>query len=115
MRIQNKAVQGWVSRVLPSIWNVVCGLMSRNRRIYFGATSDPEARAIAHSKTGKGWSKMVLLFKTSSLQGAVDMESLLIKKARGSNFRLEPDNIGDGGEGLVAGMDEYWVYALVKE
>lgn len=114
MRIEDRSIMGWVNKVLPEVWQRVCGFLSGSGRIYFGATSDYRYRADRHVEEDDGWSKMVLLFRTSSVVAAAQMERELIRKSRESNFRLDPENIGSGGEGLREGYVTYWVYALIE-
>jgi len=113
VNIDDRSVSGWASQVAPQAWMVVCAVMSSYDRIYVGATSAPERRLARHDAGPARWSKMVLLFKTSSLAAAASVEKTLIAKARASNFRLDPDNVAPGGEGLPLGKPTYWVYALV--
>jgi hypothetical protein len=88
------------------------GYLRNYDRIYIGAATNPEARwRLGHSK--RGFRKMVLLFCCMKAGSCHSMEKELIRYARGTRFRVRPENVLCGGESIRHGHKEYWVYVAV--
>lgn len=75
---------------------------------YLGSTCDPERRLTEHMKKTPGVS-MNILYHTTSVQKAADMESRLLSK-----FRITR-NTSLHSHGLLWGKPSYFVYMLVEK
>ena len=112
MRIEDKAIRGNLYAVLPTLKQSLNGYLSQYDRVYIGATTNVDVRAASHSKDS--WAKMVLLHVGPHAGTCKSLETALIKYAQATNFRVEPDNVLSGGEGIHHGRERYWVYVLVE-
>lgn len=107
-----KVASGPYRDALPEVQRRLNGYLASYDQLYVGATTNPAARwAIGHAHAG--WTKMVLLYESDWLGSTRGMERALIAYARRTNFRVKPENVRTGGEGLPVGADRYWVYVLV--
>lgn len=89
-------------RHIPGISN------SDSKQIYFGATCDPARRLREHIRTNgrKQHLKMQLLYHTTRMEKAADMENKLLHR-----FPFTY-NVRNNGSGLVFGKPSYFVYLL---
>jgi hypothetical protein len=110
--IEDNIRTGRVDEALADIKRSLNGYLRSYDRIYIGATSDAENRWAAHEQND--WDKMVLLYETEWAGSCRSMEKKLIAHARGTKFRVDPENVLAGGEGIYDGHDAYWVYVLVE-
>jgi hypothetical protein len=82
------------------------------KRVYIGATTDPQSRWKKHAS--HGWDKMVVLYEAFSPQIVRDLERDLIDYAQHCNFQLEIENIAAGGEGIRDQPRTSYLYVLVR-
>lgn len=75
-----------------------------------GATSDPETRVKAHRQGA--WSRMIVVYETTSLRYAAELEHDLIEQGW-NNSEGSANDVGGGG-GLKAGYEKYYVYVLLR-
>ena len=74
--------------------------------IKIGATSHPARRERSHRRNG--WSKLILLWRTTSYRKAQEAEKML---TRWTWDKAEAEI--DGGGGLSPDQDEYFIYLIV--
>lgn len=77
-----------------------------------GITTDPARRWKAYAK--EGWSKMVVLYQTTSYRYCASIEDYLIRHAWNSKEE-KTWNFRGGGGGIKPGHDQYFVYVVVEE
>ena len=113
MRLIDSSSTGHANRELPRLFQRLSGFMASWSNVYVGATSNPERRLGDHEFDWK-WSKMELIYATSSLGSARLVERALIDHARSVRLRCEVANKLPGGEGLVDGAGYYAIYLLLE-
>jgi hypothetical protein len=96
---------------LPLLAQKLNGYRRYASRIYIGVTAHPERRWSEHAQSD--WRKMVLLYEAFNPEIARELERSLIRYAACCNFRIEPENINPGGEGIGAQSQANFVYLLV--
>lgn len=89
------------------------GFLSRYNRVKIGATTDP-AQRWRRGYAGGSWTKMVVLVGSDKPGSTRSMERGLIRHARATNFRVRPENVLGGGEGIEDGHRRYFVYVVVE-
>lgn len=109
MEIVADFVTGHLSEINSTLRRKVGQYTRYYTYIYIGATSNPKARATYWKKYG--WSKLVILWRTTSYQQAKNAESKLIKWAS-DELAYEQR---DGGGGLSPGKENYFIYILVSD
>lgn len=103
---------GRVAEALPHLKQRLNGYLSTYDRVKIGATTDPATRWRLGHQDG-GWAKMVVLYRSDFAGSTRSMETKLIAHARGTRFRVRPENIRPGGESINDGYAAYFVYILV--
>ena len=130
MNIEWNHITGHFREVQGELCERINELSKRHRRIYIGVTYDPITRARYHE--GKGRSRLITLWRTTSRKGIIQAEKTLISRLREDRerenakktliYRLiqelipprEPsvDNKGSGGEG-IRDKREYFLYVAI--
>ena len=112
MRLRDTSTTGHARAELPRLRQRLVGFMRSWRRIYLGATSDPNQRHWRHEGAWS-WEKMELLYETRSHRSAVLVERDLTGYARRRNLRCRVANRAAGGGGLPRDAGYYAIYILV--
>ena len=105
-------ITGRVAEALPHLKRRLNGYLSAYDRVKIGATTDPHTRW-RRGHSAAGWSKMVVVYRSDYAGSTRSMETKLIGYARGTRFRVRPENVLPGGESINDGYDAYFVYVLV--
>lgn len=109
--IEDNVVRVGRSEAMELIKPKLNGYRRFAERIYIGVTADPERRWRQHAPNG--WNKMVLLYEAFRADIARDLERDLINYAHRCNFKLAPENVNPGGEGIGRQERANYVYVLV--
>lgn len=109
--IEDNIVRVGRQEALPILAQKLNGYRRYASRIYIGVTANPERRWSEHSQND--WRKMVLVYEAFNPDIARELERYLIRYAASCNFRIEPENISHGGEGISAQNRANFVYLLV--
>lgn len=112
MTVEYKVVKLGVREALPQIKQKLLGYMSRHNGIYIGVTTNPQRRARNHERMGR--SRMVVLYEAWTAPIAASMEEELIAWAGATNFRLERENRGRGGESIPGDAETWYVYVALS-
>jgi hypothetical protein len=112
-KIEENIVRDIPARAMVELKRKINGYRRLWERFYVGVTSDPEGRWDRHSRNG--WCKMVVLYEAFSPKIAREMEMELIDYAFNCGFRIPPENVGMGGEGILDGRRYHYIYVLVGE
>lgn len=108
----DRIVVGNFDDAFPSVKRRLNGFLARYDRIKIGATTDPLTRW-RRGYERDGWSKMVILYQSQWAGSTRKMERELISYARGTKFRVQPENILAGGETIKDDMSQYFIYVVV--
>lgn len=108
---RSKIVRLDALEAMEPLKNLLNGYRRSYERIYIGVTADPERRWQKHD--ANGWKKMVILYEAFTPKIAQKMERDLIDYARRCNFRIAPENIGFGGEGILDTPRSNFLYLVV--
>ncbi len=109
--IEDKIVRVAKTEALAHLKPKLNGYRRYAERIYIGVTANPERRWQQHRPNG--WSKMVLLYEAFRADIACELERELIDYAHNCNFRVAPENVNPGGEGISNEPRSNYVYVLV--
>ncbi|NOK08822.1 hypothetical protein [Corallococcus exercitus] len=109
--IDDKIIQVHADYALDALKPKLNAYRHFRERVYIGVTASPEKRWKKHQ--GKGWKKMVLIYEAYSTDIAERLERGLINYARQCRYRVEIENVGDGGEGLSTTRQRHFLYLLV--
>lgn len=112
MTVEYNVVKLGVRDALPQIKQKLVGYMSRHNGIYIGVTTNPRRRARDHERMGR--SRMVVLYEAWRAPIAADIEQELIAWAAATNFRLERENRGRGGESIPGDAETWYVYVALS-
>lgn len=111
MSVHYQEWTGHFSQVAESLRRALGQYASRNQHFKVGLTVDPETRWSQHKKDG--WSRLVVVYRTSSASYAATMEDELIIHGWQSSVIAESWNQVRGGGGLRQGYATYFVYVLL--
>jgi hypothetical protein len=112
MSVEWNQVEGNLNDVRPTIQKKLNGYLRNYDRIKIGGTTNPEVRW-RRGYAGRGWKKMVVLHEGPYAGTCRSLEKALISYAKGTNFRVKPDNVLPGGENIEDGKERYYVYVVV--
>lgn len=78
-------------------------------KVKIGITNNPDGRWRQHSKSDEGWARMIVKYRTNSLQLIKEMERQLIEY----QWEFIENQVGGGGGNLGA-TGPYYLYILLK-
>jgi len=87
--------------------------------VYIGITNNPQRRFSEHQAAAQRedpdypWDKMVIIYKTASIDNAKKTEKALIEHARNSNYEPKTWNWKGGGGGKFNPTEVQYVYVLL--
>lgn len=106
MEIYNETQAGWPSQVDPTMRRRVSAYTGGND-FKIGITNNPHASAGQYDYTEPDYDEMILIYETSSIINARQLESELIK-----HYGANCDNRIGGGEGGNLGSGRYYLYIV---
>ncbi|MDE0646379.1 MAG: hypothetical protein OXH84_09145 [Gammaproteobacteria bacterium] len=95
IEIERRQSTGHLSQVKADLVKRLRNYMQRWKYMKLGITTDPDGRASAHDSKEE-WSKMVLLWETSSESKAREAERFLVERFKNSE-QFENKRGGGGG------------------
>lgn len=112
-----------VHRYIEGLKRAVSNYAGQAACVYIGITGDIDQRTQAHLKRskirlnapnpGKGWTRMIAIYNTTTAKDAQDAEKLLIKFLRSSStYAHKCLNKTMGGE-LIDQYHHYYIYVLL--
>ena len=99
---------GSINEVTESLIRSVGQYTRHYKGVKIGITNNPERRAGEHSRSGKRWKKMVIKYKTTSINFINRIEQILI------DYHWDYIKNEIGGGGGPNGEGPYYLYVLLK-
>lgn len=102
---------GHISNLISSLRRAYGQYRCNYDQIKIGLTVDPETRWRSHAQ--QGWSRMVVIYSTSSPKYVAQVERLLIEHGWDTDFYEQCKNLIGGGGGLRYGYPRYYIYVIL--
>ena len=99
---------GSVNNVLEHL-NRSIGQYKQYKKIKIGKTNNPKRRVSEHSRNNINWDKMVVLYKTTSVNFVKKLETILVD----NNWDYIENEISGGGG--PDGEGDQYIYILLKK
>ena len=108
MDIKYDYITGSINEVAESLIRSVGQYISYYSKVKVGITNNPERRKRDHERSRTKWNKMVVKYKTSSVNYINRMEKIIIE----SHWDFIENKVGGGGG--PDGEGPYYLYVLLK-
>ena len=106
MEIYDETQGGWPSQVNSTMRRRISAYTAGND-FKIGITNNPDASAGQYDYTEPDYDEMILIYETSSIINARELESELIK-----HYGARCDNRIGGGDGGGSGSERYYLYIV---
>ena len=106
--LENNYLTGYPSNVLEYLHRSISQYSSWGNRIKVGITNNPERRLMEHERSNQNWQRMVVMYKSTSINNTSWLERELVER----NWERVENEIFGGGGGIGEGFQ--YLYVLLR-
>jgi hypothetical protein len=108
MKLENDYWTGSINEIIETLIRGIGQYTRHYSHVKIGITNNPSRRFQEHSRSGDNWKRMIIKYKTSSINFIKQIETILID----NHWDYVRNKVGGGGG--REGMKPYYLYVLVK-
>lgn len=108
MILQEDYWTGNINDVIESLNRSIAQYIRNNNKVKIGITCDPQRRSKEHSKSNEKWERMIVKYKTTSVNYINLIEKVLIE----NHWNFISNEVSGGGG--PNGNPPYYLYVLLK-